>query len=62
MAEGESAVADQRPAHVDADGVVDDDYDPGADPADGARDDAGGVLATGDPETDDYEVVERLTA
>ena len=62
LTEGESAVADQRPAHVDADGVVDDDYDPGADPADGARDDAGGVLATGDPETDDYEVVEWLTA
>lgn len=62
MAEGESAVAGQRPAHVDADGVVDDDYDPGADAVDGARADTGTVLATGDPETDDYEVVERLTA
>lgn len=41
----EAATAD-RPAYVDADGVVDDDYEPET-----------GVLATGDPETDDYEVV-----
>lgn len=41
----ESSAAD-RPAYVDADGVVDDDYEPEA-----------GTLATGDPETDDYEVV-----
>ena len=41
----DSSSAD-RPAYVDADGVVDDDYAPEA-----------GVLATGDPETDDYEVV-----
>ena len=59
MAEGESGSSDLRPAHVDADGVVDDDYDPESDGASAANDD---VLATGDPETDDYEVVERLTA
>jgi len=59
MAEGESGPSDLRPAHVDADGVVDDDYDPESDGATAATDD---VLATGDPETDDYDVVERLTA
>jgi single-strand DNA-binding protein len=61
MAEGESGPSDLRPAHVDADGVVDDDYDPESDgpTAAHAGDD---VLATGDPETDDYQVVERLTA
>jgi single-strand DNA-binding protein len=61
LAEGGSASVDQRPAHVDADGVVDDAYDLGPEAADGARD-PGAVLATGDPETDDYEVVEQLTA
>lgn len=60
MAEGESGPSDVRPAHVDADGVVDDDYDPESDGATAANIDD--VLATGDPETDDYEVVERLTA
>ena len=60
MAEGESGPSDLRPAHVDADGVVDDDYDPESDGATAANDDD--VLATGDPETDDYEVVERRTA
>jgi single-strand DNA-binding protein len=60
MAEGESGPSDLRPAHVDADGVVDDDYDPESDGATAATDDD--VLATGDPETDDYDVVERLTA
>ena len=60
MAEGESVPSDPRPAHVDPDGVVDDDYDPESDGPTAATDDD--VLATGDPETDDYEVVERLTA
>lgn len=60
MAEGESGPSDVRPAHVDADGVVDDDYDAESDGATAANIDD--VLATGDPETDDYEVVERLTA
>jgi single-strand DNA-binding protein len=60
MAEGESGPSDPRPAHVDADGVVDDDYDPESDGPTATNDDH--VLATGDPETDDYEVVERLTA
>jgi len=53
--------AGERPAHVDADGVVDDGYDPesgSGEPAGGVDD---GVLATGDPETDDYEVIERRT-
>ncbi|MGO4603616.1 single-stranded DNA-binding protein [Terrabacter sp. 2YAF2] len=60
MAEGEPGPSDVRPAHVDADGVVDDDYDPESDGATAANIDD--VRATGDPETDDYEVVERLTA
>src|SRR6476469_2354192 len=60
MAEGESGPSDLRPAHVDADGVVDDDYDPESDGATAATDDD--ALATGDPETDDDDVVERLTA
>ncbi len=60
MAEGETATTELRPAHVDADGVVDDDFDPES--SDAARDDDDDVLATGDPETDDYEVVERLSA
>ena len=38
MAEGESAPSDVRPAHVDADGVVDDDYDPESDGATAAND------------------------
>ena len=55
LAEGDSL--EQRPAHVDADGVVDDDYDPQHDLSDEGPSDGAGVLATGDPETDDYEVV-----
>jgi single-strand DNA-binding protein len=51
----------ERPAHVDANGVVADDYDPEADGAPSTRDDDE-VLATGDPETDDYEVVDRFSA
>ncbi|GAA2742650.1 single-stranded DNA-binding protein [Terrabacter aerolatus] len=58
MTEGASGPSDPRPDHVDADGVVDDDYDPASDSVTGTDD----VLATGDPETDDYEVVERLSA
>ncbi len=60
MAEGESRPSDLRPAHVDADGVVDDDYDPESDGPTAENDND--VRATGDPETDDYDVVERLTA
>lgn len=53
---GGQAVGD-RPDYVDADGVVDDDYQPDVDAigTEAGRD--AGVLATGDPETDDYEVV-----
>jgi len=60
LAEGDSL--EQRPAHVDADGVVDDDYDPQHDLSDEGPSDGAGVLATGDPETDDYEVIDRLSA
>ncbi|MEW1955151.1 single-stranded DNA-binding protein [Terrabacter sp. NPDC080008] len=53
----------RRPPHVDADGVVDDDYDLQDDGLHGeASDGADGVAATGDPETDDYEVVDQLSA
>jgi single-strand DNA-binding protein len=62
LTEGGSVDLGGRPAHVDADGVVDDDFDLGVQSAAGGRDDGDGVLATGDPETDDYEVVEQLTA
>ncbi|GGN03384.1 hypothetical protein GCM10009721_33370 [Terrabacter tumescens] len=62
MAEGESASTGLRPAHVDADGVVDDDYDPESDVLSSAHDGGDAALATGDPETDDYEVVERVSA
>lgn len=62
LTEGGSVDPDGSPAHVDADGVVDDDFDLGGQSAAGGRDDGDGVLATGDPETDDYEVVEQLTA
>ena len=48
---------DDRPAYVDADGVVDDDYEPEGDLTGAGTGDAAGVLATGDPETDEYEVV-----
>ncbi|GAA2024906.1 hypothetical protein GCM10009740_13180 [Terrabacter terrae] len=60
LAEGGSL--EQRPAHVDADGVVDDDYDLPDDLSDGASGEGAQILATGDPETDDYEVVDRLSA
>lgn len=59
---GEGDAVEQRPAHVDADGVVDDDYDPQHELSDGASGDEAAVRATGDPETDDYEVVDRLSA
>ena len=84
LAAGE-ALPDDRPAHVDADGVISDDYDTSADgheptgddghdatderaldPAlDRARDgdaDGTGSFGLGDPETDDYEVVEGVSA
>jgi single-strand DNA-binding protein len=65
LSEAESA--GERPAYVDADGVVDDGYDPEHhDTDDHASDLRVGpgveVLATGDPETDDYEVVGRASA
>jgi single-strand DNA-binding protein len=62
LSDGDAEGASHRPAHVDADGVVDDDYDPEGDGSDAAR--AGGdeLLATGDPETDDYEVVAPFSA
>lgn len=62
MTEGPSGPSDGRPSHVDADGVVDDGYDPGSDSLADAHTGDDDVPATGDPETDDYEVVERLTA
>ena len=56
LAEGD---ASQRPAHVDADGVVSDDYDPELEEtADVGFDED----AIGDPETDDFDVVERASA
>ena len=56
LAEGD---ASQRPAHVDADGVVSDDYDPELEEtADVGLDED----AIGDPETDDFDVVERASA
>lgn len=61
LTEGEGA-SGVRPPHVDADGVVDDAYDPASDAAGEARGDVDDVLATGDPDTDDYEVVEQVTA
>ena len=62
MAEGVSAPTGLRPAHVDADGVVDDDYDPESDVLSAVHAADDDVLATGDPETDDYEVVEGVSA
>src|SRR5215203_2108697 len=61
LAEPEPGTGEQRPDHVDADGVVDDGYDPQADTAKRPSREDDDVLATGDPETDDYEVIERLT-
>jgi single-strand DNA-binding protein len=62
LSDGGADGASQRPAHVDADGVVDDDYDPEGDGSDTARTGGDEVLATGDPETDDYEVVAPFSA
>ena len=67
VAAGE-APPDERPAHVDADGVLADDYDPSRDEpeptGEAAADDlaAASRAALGDPETDDYEVVPPLSA
>lgn len=63
IAEGQTP-PDERPAHVDADGVVSDDYDPSRDESDAADDggEAAGRPGLGDPETDDYEVVSPLSA
>jgi single-strand DNA-binding protein len=54
--------AGERPPHVDADGVVDDDYDPEAGGADYEAGAVTDIRATGDPETDDYEVVGSASA
>ena len=77
LAMTDSADAQHRPAHVDSNGVVSDDYDAGVglvgdaglgvgeDPDRGLAcgADAGGLGAgLGDPETDDYDVVERASA
>jgi single-strand DNA-binding protein len=62
MSDGDSEGASQRPAHVDADGVVDDGYEVERDGSDAPRTGGAEVLATGDPETDDYEVVEPFSA
>jgi single-strand DNA-binding protein len=75
IAEGAAPPAETRPAHVDADGVVGDDYDPDPDP-DPDLDELDGIDGTHeqddeieprrsqlvDPETDDYEVVPPLSA
>ena len=47
----ESSAGEHRPAHVDANGVVSDDYDPDAE-----------AEPVGDPETDAYDVIDRLSA
>ncbi|GAB3072898.1 hypothetical protein GCM10027053_42680 [Intrasporangium mesophilum] len=69
LAMTESADNQQRPPHVDANGVVSNDYDPG--PGLAGPDDAvveadagtgGPADGLGDPETDDYEVVDRASA
>ncbi len=69
IAEGAAPPAETRPAHVDADGVVGDDYDPHLDEVDdldGAHQHDDEVeprrSQLGDPETDDYEVVPPLSA
>ena len=62
MSDADGEASSRRPAHVDADGVVADDYDPGRDGSDAAGPGGDDVLATGDPETDDYEVVEPFSA
>ena len=62
--DGSPDAVEQRPAHVDANGVVGDDYEGDvAEDADAGSEGPGeDALATGDPETDDYEVVERFSA
>ena len=68
IAEGQAPPAEARPAHVDADGVVDDDYDPDldevADLEEQREHDETEPRRSelGDPETDDYEVVPPLSA
>jgi single-strand DNA-binding protein len=62
MSDGDEAGSSQRPAHVDADGVVDDDYHPEDGGSEAARTGGDEVLATGDPETDDYEIVKPFSA
>jgi single-strand DNA-binding protein len=63
VAAGE-APPDDRPVHVDVDGVVADDYDPSRHEPGPAEDDrtAASHVGLGDPDTDDYEVVPPLSA
>ncbi|HET8988572.1 MAG TPA: single-stranded DNA-binding protein [Humibacillus sp.] len=61
IAEGEAPPAG-RPAHVDANGVVDDDYDPDLDEPRGPDEIESSRSELGDPETDDYEIVPPLSA
>ena len=73
IAEGQAPPSDRqappseaRPAHVDVDGVVDDDYDGDLEHADVEDPDVPDPRPErkylGDPETDDYEVVPPLSA
>ncbi len=61
IAEGQAPPSEARPAHVDVDGVVDDDYDADLEDAD-LEDPNLARTHLGDPETDDYEVVPPLSA
>jgi single-strand DNA-binding protein len=60
-----AALPEERPAHVDADGVVTDDYDPDLEELDesqGADEIESRPSELGDPDTDDYEIVPPLSA
>jgi single-strand DNA-binding protein len=60
-----AALPEERPAHVDADGVVTDDYDPDLEELDepqGADEIESRRSELGDPDTDDYEIVPPLSA
>jgi single-strand DNA-binding protein len=60
-----AALPEERPAHVDADGVVTDDYDPDLEELDepqGADEIESRRSELGDPDTDEYEVVPPLSA
>jgi single-strand DNA-binding protein len=60
-----AALPEERPAHVDADGVVTDDYDPDLEELDepqAADEIESRRSELGDPDTDDYEIVPPLSA